>query len=229
MQLITQEELEEIKADKENKTDRINAKYDAEIEALNNNNTENKSIEEFSNPDEFYRVIVGDEAFNDIVDTGIVRTNAGNKNTKIEGGINLGGRPTLFPSFSKGKASMSYAAENPNNYIIVTDDASIQPSKNGRHGKGTTMFPTGEDGKHLNSLDSNFKVYKHIGDGKYELVYTKNKAVNNEVVNNINESDNSNLTTDIQNIINNIKQVSDLTPQNLLSLLEQNNIIEKEC
>lgn len=145
------------------------------------------SVEEFSNPDEFYRVVVGDDAFNDIVESGVVRTNSENKNTKIEGGINLGGRPTLFPSFSKGRASIEYAAENPNNYIIVSNDASIQPSTNGRHGKGTTMFPTDNEGNHLKSLDNNFKVYKHIGNGQYELVYEKGPAEATEtpVINNI--------------------------------------------
>lgn len=132
---------------------------------------------DFSNEKESYRVIVGDEAFNDILESGVVRTNADRKSKK-EGGIDLGNRPTAFPSFSKGKASMEYAAENPNNYIIVTEDASIQPSKVGRHGKGTTMFPTDENGNHLKELSGGkVKVYKHIGDGKYELVYANGKAV----------------------------------------------------
>lgn len=47
---------------------------------------------------------------------------------------------------------MEYAANNPNHYIIVTEDPSIQPSKVGRHGKGTTMFPTDENGNHLQEL-----------------------------------------------------------------------------
>jgi len=136
-----------------------------------------RSVNDFANENESYRVIVGDEAFNDIVESGTVRTNAGNK-----GGESLSdklkNRPTLFPSFSKGKASMEYAAENPNNYIIVTEDASIQPSKAGRHGKGTTMFPTDKNGNHLKELSGEkVKVYKHIGNGEYILVYANGKVV----------------------------------------------------
>jgi len=140
-----------------------------------------RSVNDFANENESYRVIVGDEAFNDIVESGTVRTNAGNK-----GGESLSdklkNRPTLFPSFSKGKASMEYAAENPNNYIIVTEDASIQPSKAGRHGKGTTMFPTDENGNHLKELSGEkVKVYKHIGEGQYVLVYANGKVVEQSI------------------------------------------------
>lgn len=144
--------------------------------------TNTVDISEFTNPDDFYRVIVGDEAYNDIVESGVVRTNADNKTEKIEGGIKLGNRPTAFPSFSKGSASMEYAESNPNNYIIVTSDSSIQPSKSGRHGKGSTMFPTDENGNHLKQLDgSKIKVYKHIGNNKYELVYENGKEVNQTI------------------------------------------------
>jgi len=73
---------------------------------------------------------------------------------------------------------MSYAAANPNHYIVVTDDASIQPSKQGRHGKGTTMFPTDAQGNPTRSLSGKkVQVYKHTGDGNYELVYADGRAV----------------------------------------------------
>lgn len=142
-----------------------------------NFNIETRREEDFKNENESYRVIVGDEAFNDIVESGVVRTNAETKSKK-EGGIDLGNRPTAYPSFSKGKASMDYAASNPNNYIIVTEDPSIQPSTVGRHGKGTTMFPTDEKGNHLKELSGEkVKVYKHIGNGQYELVYANGEKV----------------------------------------------------
>ena len=39
------------------------------------------------------------------------------------------------------------------------------------------MFPTDANGKHLKQLDgSKVKVYKHIGNGKYELVYANGKV-----------------------------------------------------
>lgn len=134
-------------------------------------------LEDFADPDTFYRVVVGDAAFQDIIDSGEVRTNSGSKpgETMAE---KLAARPTLFPSFSRGKASMSYAQANPNNYIITSTDPSIQPSTSGRHGKGTTMFPTDSEGNHLPNLSgSKVNVYKHTGDGNYELVYSNGKVI----------------------------------------------------
>ncbi len=127
----------------------------------------------FSDKSKFYRVVVGDEAFADIVETGQIRTNA---KSKTAAGSSLAdkltARPTAFPSFSAGAASMSYAAANPNHYIIVSSDPSIQPSKQGRHGKGTTMFPYGTDGNPVSSISAKTaQVYKHEGDGNYSLVY----------------------------------------------------------
>ena len=154
----------------------VSNQSDIEAKKADIERTEN----DFNNEKESYRVIVGDDAFNDIIESGVIRTNAENKGTnKVDGVIDLSGRPTAFPSFSKGNASMSYAKDNPNHYIIVTESASIQPSKSGRHGKGSTMFPTDTNGKHLKELDgSEVKVYKHIGEGKYELVYEKGKEYN---------------------------------------------------
>jgi hypothetical protein len=130
----------------------------------------------FNNKDEFYRVIVGDEAFNDIVKTNQVRVKApSDKLPNKEGTINLDRRGTTsYPSFSKGKPSLEYAKSNPNHYIITTTDNSIKPSTSGRHGKGTTMFPTDEKGKPLQNISADkVKIYKHIGEGKYQLVTTK--------------------------------------------------------
>ena len=136
-----------------------------------------RKLESFNNPDEFYRVIAGDEAFNDIVTNNVVRTKP-NLQKSTEGSISLGNRPTAFPSFSKGKASVEYANSNPNNYIIVSSDPSIKPSTIGRHGKGTTMFPTDDAGKQLSELSGEkVSVYKHTGDGNYQLVYNKGKKV----------------------------------------------------
>ena len=127
----------------------------------------------FADSGKFYRVIQGDESLNDILQSGEVRTNAAEK---IKSGMTLAekmaARPTAFPSFSKGSASMSYAAENPNHSIIVTADKSLQPSTSGRHSAGKTHFPT-VDGVHQKSLGNNFQVYKHIGNGEYELVFDK--------------------------------------------------------
>ena len=127
----------------------------------------------FADSGKFYRVIQGDESLNDILQSGEVRTNAAEK---IKSGMTLAekmaARPTAFPSFSKGSASMSYAAENPNHSIIVTADKSLQSLTSGRHSAGKTHFPT-VDGVHQKSLGNNFQVYKHIGNGEYELVFDK--------------------------------------------------------
>jgi hypothetical protein len=133
----------------------------------------------FQQPGKFYRVVVGDEAFEDIVTTGEVRTNA---TSKVEEGASLmerlAARPTAFPSFSKDSAAMLYARDNPNHYIIVSDDASIQPSQSGRHSKGKTHFPTDEQGNHLESLSGKkVRVYKPMGNGRYQLVYDQGRLV----------------------------------------------------
>lgn len=139
--------------------------------------TETVNGDFFSDPDTFYRVVHGDAAFNDIVQSGLVRTNGNNK-----GGVTimerLKERPTAFPSFRKGSAAMSYAAENPSHYIITTTDSSMQPSTSGRHSKGSTMFPTDVEGNHLRSLDgSKVDVWKHLGDDQYQRVYSKGNLV----------------------------------------------------
>lgn len=135
--------------------------------------------EDFSNPNEFYRVIVGDDAFNDIISTGAVRTNA---SSKVEPGASitqrLKGRPTAFPSFSKGQVSLSYAGENPGHYVVVTSDPSMMPSSSGRHSKGKTMFPTNDAGEHMTHLSGkSVRVFKHMGDGQYDLVYDRGSVI----------------------------------------------------
>lgn len=135
--------------------------------------------EDFSNPNEFYRVIVGDDAFNDIISTGTVRTNA---SSKVEPGASitqrLKGRPTAFPSFSKGQVSLSYAGENPGHYVVVTSDPSMMPSSSGRHSKGKTMFPTNDAGEHMTHLSGkSVRVFKHMGDGQYDLVYDRGSVI----------------------------------------------------
>ncbi|WP_294203161.1 hypothetical protein [uncultured Chryseobacterium sp.] len=162
----------------------------------------------FTNPDNAYRIVVGDDAFNDIVESGVVRTNSKNKDIqKGDGVIDVTNRPTLFPSFSKGQISEEYAAGNENHYIIESNDPSIQESTSRRHGKGTTFFPTGADGKHLESLDAQkVNVYKHIGDGNYELVLqngikpesgSNNPAVENNAMPNVTYSENTKILLDV--------------------------------
>jgi hypothetical protein len=125
-----------------------------------------------TDPDAFYRVIHGDSAYQDILNSGKVRTNYNAKpKPNTGGGVSLANRPTAFPSFSKGEIALRYAESNPNHYVIATKDPSIKPSTRSRHGKGSTMFPTGKDGKHLTELPSDkVDVYKHVGKGQYKKV-----------------------------------------------------------
>lgn len=150
------------------------------IEPLNQP-AEISKLEEFSNPNEFYRVVVGDEAFQDIVDTGTVRAKPTIEQTPTPGQISLRARPTAFPSFSQGEVLSGYTESNPNHFVIATSDPSIKPSESGRHGKGKTMFPTDQDGNPTSSLDaSKVRVYRHVGDGNYQLVYQNGKRINEE-------------------------------------------------
>jgi hypothetical protein len=135
------------------------------------------SVDHFNNPNKFYRVVTGDASFNDIVESGVVRARSGIP-SRIVGGIDIGNRSTPFPSFSKGSAAISYARGEKNHYIIETIDQSFKPSTLGRHGKGTTMFPTDINGDFIKSLPGNaVNVYKHLGDGMYELVYLNGKVL----------------------------------------------------
>lgn len=138
-----------------------------------NNTVKRVKFKDFNNENEFFRVIVGDEAYDDILQTGKIRVKTpSDKKPFSSDKINLDRRGTTsYPSFSQGKPSLEYARSNPNHYIIKTSDKSLKPSTLGRHGKGTTIFPTDEMGKHLKEIDaSKVKIYKHIGDGNYELV-----------------------------------------------------------
>lgn len=130
-----------------------------------------KSLEEFSDPDEYYKVIRGKEALQDILDSKLVRTNSKTKNVnKDENIVDLSSRPTLWPSFAKSQVPTQYAQGDPDHYIISTKDPSIKVSTQGRHGKGSTYFPTDESGKPLTAIEAEkVDIYKHVN-GTYEPV-----------------------------------------------------------
>lgn len=127
-------------------------------------------IKDIAKEDNFYRIVHGEDAYKDILNSGMVRTKTPEPK-KTSGALNLSKRPTAFPSFSKGKISESYANGNPSNYIIESNADNIKVSTLGRHGKGTTHFPVDEKGNYVNGLDSgSINVYQHIRDGKYKKV-----------------------------------------------------------
>jgi hypothetical protein len=223
------EKIAEVEKSHKKKTEKIKeeiAEKEAKIAEIEKEEIETypqiRDIADFSKEDEFYRVIVGDEAYNDIVSTNTVRTNAGSKpTTGKKEGIDLTNRPTAFPSFSKGQAAIQYAEENPNNYIVVSKDSSIKPSTSGRHGKGNTMFPTNESGEHLKELAGNkVAVYKHAGSGKYELVYLKGKEINTPNEETIKNSE--------EQTINDKKADIESTDKALEKAIEDNNEVWNE-
>lgn len=172
-------------AGKLSKADKVIDAIEVGSKVLNKTDDAVKNInrikfDDLKNDNEFFRVVVGDEAFDDIVQTQKIRTKRPSsvENTPSNS-INLDRKgSTAFPSFSKGSPSLDYANNNPNHYIIRTADESIKPSTLGRHGKGTTMFPTDKSGKPLTELDaSKVQVYKHVGNGEYELVNTAKPIV----------------------------------------------------
>jgi len=139
----------------------------------------------FANPDKFYRVIRGDAAAQDIQKSGMVRSAAAagvNYGPEKEPGkINLGSRPTASPSFAKGAVNIGYAQAEPKHYIIETSEK-LEASTQGRHGKGSTYFPsndpaTNQPRKSLPS--SSIKLWEHVGDGKYKKVNTQQSLLKN--------------------------------------------------
>jgi hypothetical protein len=117
-------------------------------------------IDYFSDPEKFYRVVRGQDVIDDIIESGKIRTSgsptykgAGNIEAQ-PGKVNLSGRPTSYPSFSKGNVNLDYASGDPEHYIIESNDKSIRPSTKGRHGKGSTHFPTDEVGNPIKEFDA---------------------------------------------------------------------------
>lgn len=103
--------------------------------------------------DNYYRV-VGTDAADDMLTNGVVRSKVEAKGSEKATGINLGSRPTAYPSFSKGKPSMEYAASLPKHAIIETNRP-MAVSTLGRHGKGTTIFPVDEAGNYMKEFPAN--------------------------------------------------------------------------
>ena len=146
-----------------------------------------KTAGDFGDPNKFYRVFSGNQAYEDILESGKIRT-LGSPSYK---GTNphlsehpsllerIKSRPTAWPSFARGKADLSYARELPDHYIIETEEKLITP-KSGRHGPGSTYFPMDEKGLDVDKTKT--KIYKHLGEGKYEQVRSTNKGLEKNLV-----------------------------------------------
>jgi len=142
-----------------------------------------KTAENFGDPNKFYRVFSGNQAYEDILESGKIRTQGSpsykgtNPHLMLSEHPSLAdrikSRPTAWPSFAKGKADLSFAQGLPDHYIIETEEKLI-PSKSGRHSRGSTYFPMDEKGLDVDKTKT--KIYKHLGEGKYEQVRSTNKG-----------------------------------------------------
>jgi hypothetical protein len=142
-----------------------------------------KTAEDFADPNKFYRVFSGNQAYEDILESGKIRTvgsptyMGANRHLLLSENPSLAdrlsaGRPTAWPSFAKGKADVYFAKGLPDHYIIETEEKLMTPSR-GRHSPGSTYFPIDKEGLPVDETKT--KIYKHLGEGKYEQVRSTNK------------------------------------------------------
>ena len=78
----------------------------------------NPLAEKLNNPNSSYRV-VGSDAYDDFVTSGVVRSGDGAHTGQMFRGQEIV-RPTGFPSFQKGYADLSYAPKNMKPYVFET-------------------------------------------------------------------------------------------------------------
>lgn len=72
------------------------------------------------NPNNFYR-IVGENGYKDYLEKGFLRSSPTGTEAHMIGNLNIGGRPTSFPSFSKGTPDINYLKKGEDSYIFETD------------------------------------------------------------------------------------------------------------
>jgi len=101
-----------------------------------------------------YNRVVGQDAIEDFVESGLVRSGEYGGVQKSLGPFNTS-RTTPYPSFSAGKPNQTYISQTISqgkNPFIISTDRPMAPSTLGRHGKGSTMFPVDESGQFLESF-----------------------------------------------------------------------------
>ncbi|MES2985965.1 MAG: hypothetical protein V4686_02455 [Patescibacteria group bacterium] len=112
------------------------------------------------NKNNFYR-IVNEQGYKDYIEAGTLRSSPTGTESNMVGQINLGNRPTSFPSFDKGTPNLTYIKEGEENYIFETDvqlfaRGDINPVTNqpikGRHWAYRMIDP--ETGENLDTVDS---------------------------------------------------------------------------
>lgn len=114
-----------------------------------------------------YNRVVGPDAIRDIQESGVIRAgDRGGSQLPNQVGSIIGSRITPYASFGKGApaADNIYAqrviSQGKKPFIISTDRP-MKVSTLGRHGKGTTQFPVGPDGKYMKEFPaSEAKVFE---------------------------------------------------------------------
>jgi hypothetical protein len=112
-----------------------------------------------------YNRVVGQDAVDDILESGLVRVNEDAGVAHDLGPFGVIKRTTPYPSFAKALPQKQYAnqviAQGKKPYIISTDRA-MKASNLGRHGKGSTQFPIDETGKYMSGFPaSEAKVFEY--------------------------------------------------------------------
>jgi hypothetical protein len=113
-----------------------------------------------------YNRVVGQDAVDDILESGLVRVNEDAGVAHDLGPFGVIKRTTPYPSFAKALPQKRYAnqviAQGKKPYIISTDRA-MKASNLGRHGKGSTQFPIDETGKYMSGFPaSEAKVFEYV-------------------------------------------------------------------
>lgn len=111
-----------------------------------------------------YNRVVGQDAVDDILESGLVRVNEDAGVASDLGPFGVIKRTTPYPSFAKALPQKQYAnqviAQGKKPYIISTD-RSMKASTLGRHGKGSTQFPIDETGKYMSGFPaSEAKIFE---------------------------------------------------------------------
>ena len=136
------------------------------------------------NPNNFYR-IVGEDGYKDFIEKGYLRSSPTGTEPKMVGSIDVGSRPTSFPSFSMGAPDKNYFKKDAASYIFETDVKLFSPGDmnpvtgkvigkgdrdgGGRHwGYRAIDGKTGEVIKEM-SADMIINIYKVDKDGNLYL------------------------------------------------------------
>jgi hypothetical protein len=180
-------------------------------------------INPFANKLGKYNRVVGQDAIDDILESGLVRVNQNAGAAQDLGPLGIVNRKTPFPSFGKGQPGTTYATQVINEgktpYIISTNRP-MAVSTLGRHGKGTTQFPVDETGNYVSSFPASEAQVFEFGKPNWLTGY---KPINTSKQ----LSGSGNASQPVENIFSNVfkKQIPDwaLAQMRFNSLPELNN------